>query len=163
MKFLILLAAIVVLGIILVFTAIQFQQPSEIQADLTEPETTQQPAEEPESVEVIATVQETTEETVEEIPEETLSATESACLALEERYMEDLEDAEQEMNRKLNDFERADDRFDDYLSADNRDEARVDELRANKQIADDEYEEAKKEFNGTKKRLNRAREECGLR
>ncbi len=164
MKLLILVVGLLIVGIILVFTALQFQEPAEVQTKLVEQTTAAdqtttveatQPTNTPQSVEVIAIV---TEEVIEAAPIQT------ACEAYVERHLEDLDDAEQEMNRKLKAYDKADEIFDDYITLDDndRDEARVDELRDNKKAAEIEYDDTVEEYKGAKRRYRRARTECEL-
>lgn len=160
MKVLAFLAAIVVLGIALVLLAAMLTEPelaaapAPVSAPPAPQETVSTPAE-PQQVEVIATV----------VPQPRAvqpNATRAACLELEQRLLEDLEDAQNDLRRAEQDYDDAVETYEDALDSPQRDDQQIQQLREEKERTHDAYEDAQNEYNGAVKRLSRARLECGL-
>lgn len=161
MKVLISVGVVLIIGVILVIIAIMAQQPSELTAEQTTQEiSTPEPAETtPEdTVEIIATITEQEDAT----SDEPINVTLNACRELESRLQEDVEDVEREMNRKLRDYEKAKEKYEQTLDVDNVDPALLDQYRNDQKAKEAEHEDAKKEHNGAVRRLYEARDDCGF-
>jgi len=165
MKLLILLAGIIALGMIAVIAAIQFQQP-EISADIQEQEASAPTSEGipaiSEAAKETATNAQPVQQAVSTDPAQQLTATQNACLELEARLIEELDDAGQTLRRAQRDYDDTEETYDDALSVREQDEAYLQKLRQDRDAAKEAYEEAEKDLNGAQKRLSRARIECGL-
>ncbi len=160
MKLLLLLAAIVAAGIILTLIALS-RQPTEIGTTITEkiplpaPRETALPEPPSPTTPVIKPTIPTTPSAIPKSPT-------SACLALEQHLLEELDDAQQELNRKQNEYDSLVETYEDLLDVKEKDPQRLDQIRAEKEAAKQAYEDARGEYNGALKRLSKARIECGI-
>jgi arginine utilization protein RocB len=162
MKLLILLGAVLGAGIVLILAAIVFQQPelAAEQTEISEPITGSAPVALPQETVAPSETPVLQQLTVEQTT--TPTAAEQACRALEQRLEEELDDAQQELNRRQKEYRDAAESYDDALSAHDQDAQYLEQLRLEKEAAEDAIEEAEKDYQGAAKRLSRARIECGL-
>lgn len=163
MKLLALLSAILLIGAVFVFWAAT-RPVVEISAqDAPLPEQAAgEPSEgAPESVPEIAPPEVSVEEFPTPAPAK-VNATQNACLALEARYEEDLDDAEQELNRKRKAYDNAVDKYEQALDTSSANDETRTFYKAERDAAKDEFEDAEDDYNSALKRLSKARQECGL-
>jgi type IV secretory pathway VirB10-like protein len=170
MKILVLIAGVLALGIALVLLALTFQQP-ELQAEkaaLPEQKTetatstpvTSNTGAEPQAeqqVEVIAVVQPASQ-----AAEQPLTATQQACLELEKRQLEDVQDAESRLDDAREEYEDAKETYDDVLENRDHDDAHVAKIRAERDAAKEEMDDAEKARDNAIRKLSRTRIECNL-
>lgn len=90
------------------------------------------------------------------------NVTSQACVELEKRWLEEFDKAQQELNRKQNEYDRAVERYDDLLDIDERNEITINQSRSEKEAAKKSLEDAQHEYDRILKRLSKARIECGL-
>ena len=157
MKVLISVGVVLIIGIVLVAIAIMTQQAPELTTEQTIQDSTEPEIpvpEEDDTVEVIATVPDE--------PSEPVNVTLNACRELEKLLLDDVEDAERDMNRKLRDYENAKEKYEQTLDVDDVDPALLDQYRDDQEAKEDEYEEAEKEHNGAVRKLYNARDDCGF-
>jgi hypothetical protein len=170
MKILVLIAGVLALGIALVLLALTFQQP-ELQAekvalpDQQEDTATSTPAagntgaeaQAEQQVEVIAVVQPASQ-----AAEQSLTATQEACLTLEARQLEDVQDAESRLDDAREEYEDAKETYDDVLENRDHDDAYVAKIRAERDAAKEEMDDAEKARDNAIRKLSRTRIECNL-
>lgn len=92
----------------------------------------------------------------------TANVTHEACLAFEQRLLDELEDARQEFNRKQKDYDRADQSYQAASDAPVPDKTYVEQLRQERLAAKQALDDAEDEVDSVTRRLTKARTECGL-
>ena len=168
MRILVLIAGVLAAGIALVLLALTFPQP-ELQAErIEQPEqagaapatsvasNTGAPAEQ--EVEVIAVVQ----PPVQQAATPSLTATQEACRTLEARQLEDVQDAEARLDDAQEEYEDVKDTYDDVLENRDHDDAYVAKIRAERDAAKEEMDDAEKDRDNAIRKLSRTRIECDL-
>lgn len=162
MRLLLILAAVVAAGLVLTLFALQ----SPPQPELTAVGTPQQAAQEalPEEPAPPAEAQEAIAMPVPQTPAPAApaNATRDACLALEQRLLGELADAEEQLKDANHDYADAEEGYDDALSAKYDDEAYLEMLRNERNDAREAQAEAENDYNLVLKRLSKTRQECGL-
>jgi len=90
------------------------------------------------------------------------SATRTACLALEVRLVEDLDNANEQLKEANDDYADAEESYDDALSSKFQDETYLQQLRDERSEAREAQDAAEGDYNLVLKRLSKTRQECGL-
>jgi hypothetical protein len=163
MKLLILLSLVLFVGAVFVFWAATrpVVEISARQSELPEQAT----SDSPDAVLGSAPAIIAPEVSVEEFPTPTpapVNATQNACLALEARFEDDLDDAEQQLNRKRKAYDNAVDKYEQTLDTSSANDETRTFYKNERDAAKEEFEDAEGDYNGALKRLSKARQECGL-
>lgn len=91
-----------------------------------------------------------------------VNVTRNACLALEARFEDDLDDAEQQLNRKRKAYENAVDKYEQALDTSSTNDETRTFYKNERDAAKEEFEDAEDDYNSALKRLSKLRQECGL-
>jgi len=159
MKLLVLLATVVGIGLLVTLVSVFFLRPELPAAPTTSSVPTLENATAAPAEPAPATI------VVEEFPtpnETKVNVTYEACLAFEQRLLDELEDAQQEFNRRQKDYDRADQNYEDAQDAPVPDKQFIEQLRQERIVAKEARDEAENELESAARRLTKARTECGL-
>ena len=91
-----------------------------------------------------------------------VNATLQACKALEQHLLDDLDNAQTEVNRKKRAYDNAVERYGSALDAPVRDNSTVQQRRDEQDAAEDTYKDAQTAYTDATKKLAKARLQCGL-
>jgi hypothetical protein len=163
MRLLVLLALVLGIGLIVLSLAIRWQAPELSATEIPVEPVVAAPEENAaaEGAETESRPEETAAPEPAQLPPvQPVNATRQACLALEDRLLDELDDAEQAFNRAKKEYDSAQEAYEDSVGT--ADDATVDRLREERDDTKEEFENSMTALERVTKRLSRARIECGL-